>query len=109
MPDQDGFDESMRGGDPSFREISGDVDIRTLVDTHRSESFDHTGMEEDINVAFPLERLRTLAQAGEIGSVAQWYYSFMGATPGEQFAETGAQVAKLLKDDGVTAAVLVPI
>jgi D-proline reductase (dithiol) PrdB len=52
---------------------------------------------------------RIIPGEGEIASVAQWHYSFMGATPGELFAETGVQVARLLKDDGVTAAVLVPI
>ena len=58
LPDQPHFDESIRGGDPSFREIPAEVDVRTLVETHRSESFDHTGLQQDPNLAFPIERVR---------------------------------------------------
>ena len=46
---------------------------------------------------------------GEIGSVAAWHYSFMGATNPEKMDETGAEVARLLKEDGVNAALLVPV
>ncbi len=64
LPGQPPFDESFRGGDPSFREIPADADVRTMVETHRSESFDHTGMGQDPNLAFPLDRVRELAAAG---------------------------------------------
>jgi D-proline reductase (dithiol) PrdB len=42
-------------------------------------NFDRTGLQEDWNVAFPLERLKELAADGVIGSVAETHYSFMGA------------------------------
>jgi D-proline reductase (dithiol) PrdB len=111
MPDQEGFDESMRGGDPSFREISGDVDVKTLVDTHRSESFDHTGMEKDINVAFPLDRLRELAERGRIGSVNRRHLSLMGSitAPARFIKEHAPEAAENLVNDGVDVALLVPV
>jgi D-proline reductase (dithiol) PrdB len=56
-----------------------------------------------------LDHLKTLAANGEIGSVAQWHYSFMGATDPTRMVETAPQVAKLLKDDGVDAVVLIPV
>ncbi len=62
-----------------------------------------------MNIAFPPEHLHALAASGEIGGVSQWHYAFMGASAPEGFAESGAEVARLLKDDGVTAAVLIPI
>ncbi len=102
-------DRKFQGITNEYRIIPGDADPADLAMSHVSVNFDRSGFQRDVNVAFPLERLRALAEAGEIGSVAQWHYSFMGATPGEQFAETGAQVGRLLKEDGVTAAVLVPI
>jgi D-proline reductase (dithiol) PrdB len=102
-------DRKFQGITNEYRIIPGDANSADLVMSHVSVNFDRSGFQRDVNVAFPLERLRALAEAGEIGSVAKWHYSFMGATAGEQFAETGAQVAKLLKDDGVTAALLVPI
>lgn len=50
MPDQQPFDESFKGGDPSFREIAANGETKTLLETHRSESFDHTGVQQDPNL-----------------------------------------------------------
>ncbi len=102
-------DRLFRGGANDYRIIPSDVDYADLAMSHVSVNFDRSGFQQDVNIAFPLERLHVLAEAGEIGSVAQWHYSFMGATEPEQFVETGAQVAKLLKDEGVTCALLIPI
>ena len=61
LPDQPPFDDNMNGGDASFREIPADADVRSLIDAHRSETFDHAGIAADPNLAFPLDRLRELA------------------------------------------------
>src|SRR3990172_2340203 len=68
LPGQKPFDVSMRGGDPSFREIPAHVDASTLVESHRSRSFDHRGIRSDPNLAFPVDRLQELAQSGRIPS-----------------------------------------
>ncbi len=49
--------------------------------SHISVNFDRTGFQEDLNVAFPLERLRELHKDGVVGSIADLHYSFMGASP----------------------------
>jgi D-proline reductase (dithiol) PrdB len=77
--------------------------------SHVSINFDRSGFQQDVNLVFPLELLRGLAAEGEIGSVASWHYSFMGATDPSRMAETGAQVGRLLREDGVTATLLVPV
>ena len=46
-PEHEPFDDSVRGGDVSFRDIPFDIDPARLIDTHRSESFDHSGMTKD--------------------------------------------------------------
>ncbi len=102
-------DRKFQGAASDYRIIPGDIDYADLAMSHLSVNFDRSGFQQDANVAFPLEHLRALAEAGEIGSVAQWHYSFMGATDPAQFTETGAQVGRLLRDDGVNAALLVPI
>ena len=102
-------DRKFRGGATDYRIIPSDVDYADLAMSHVSVNFDRSGFQQDVNIAFPLEHLHALAKSGEIASVAQWHYSFMGATDPVQFEETGAQVAKLLQDDGVTCALLVPI
>jgi D-proline reductase (dithiol) PrdB len=111
LPDQPHFDESIRGGDPSFREIPSGADPRRLVETHRSESFDHTGLSRDPNVAFPIERVRELAAAGRIGSVNHRHLSCMGSITavGRLIRDTAPPAARLLVEDGVDVAVLVPV
>lgn len=111
MPDQEGFDKTMRGGDPSFREILGDVDVAELIDTHRSESFDHTGMAKDRNVAFPLDRLRELVQRRRIGSVNHRHLSLMGSitAPGRFIKQNAPEAAQRFVQDKVDVALLVPV
>jgi D-proline reductase (dithiol) PrdB len=110
-PGQEAFDESVRGGDPSFREIPGDIAVESLIDTHRSESFDHTGMRDDPNLAFPLDRVRELAERGRIGSVNRRHFSFMGSltATGKFTSRTAPIAARHLVEDGVDVALLVPV
>jgi D-proline reductase (dithiol) PrdB len=110
-PGQEPFDESIRGGDVSFRDIPADADVHTLVDTHRSESFDHAGMRRDPNVAFPIDRVRELVAQGRIGSVNQRHLSFMGSitAPGRLLRQTAPEAEQRLVADGVDVALLVPV
>jgi D-proline reductase (dithiol) PrdB len=111
LPGRTPFDESVKGGDPSFREIPSDVDVKTLIETHRSESFDHTGIDQDPNLAFPIDRVRELAASKRIGSVAPRHLSFMGSitAPGRFIRDSAPAMAELLKRDAVNAALLVPV
>lgn len=111
LPGQPSFDEGKRGGDPSFRVIPAETDVHQLTELQRSEAFDHTGIREDPNLAFPLDRLRELAAGGRIGSVAPRHLSFMGSitAPGQLIRDTAPRAAELLIEDGVEAALLVPV
>ena len=111
LPDQEHFDGEMRGGDPSFREISAGAKASALIDTHRSKSFDHTGMAEDPNLAFPIDLVRDLAESGRIGSVNRRHLSFMGSltATGRLQKITAPEAAGWLVEDGVDVALLVPV
>ncbi len=111
LPNQAHFDESIKGGDPSFREIPSGVEVKTLVETHRSESFDHTGLQKDPNVGFPIDRVRELAASGRIGSINHRHLSFMGSitAPGRLIHTTAPPAARLLLEDQVDVALLVPV
>jgi D-proline reductase (dithiol) PrdB len=111
LPNQERFDEAKRGGDPSFREIPSDIGVTTLVDTHRSETFDHTDMCQDPNLAFPIDRARELAERGRIGSVNRRHLSFMGGVtaPGRLIKHTAPEAVRALVADGVDVALLVPV
>lgn len=103
-------DERFRPGAVDYRLIPGDVDFGDLVLSHVSANFDRSAAQQDPNIVFPLDRLRELAAAGEIGGVATWHYSFMGAQPDpSRFEETGTEVGRLLAADGVDVALLVPV
>ncbi|PZC45971.1 MAG: D-proline reductase (dithiol) PrdB [Chloroflexi bacterium] len=97
-------------GAVDYRLIPGDVDFGELVCSHLSVNWDRSALEQDPNVVLPLERLRELAEAGEIGGVARWHYSFMGGVPKpEKLEPHGREVGRLLKRDGVDAVVLAPV
>ena len=102
-------DATFAGGASDYRIIPGDLDPNDLVMSHVSTNFDRSGFQQDSEVAFPLARLKELAAAGEIASVASWHYSFMGATDPTRMEETGRQVGRLLLEDGVNVALLVPV
>lgn len=111
LPDQAPFDESIKGGDSSFREIPSDVRVTSLIETHRSDSFDHAGINQDPNLAFPIDRLQEMADQGKIGSVNRRHLSFMGSitAPGRLTRDTAPAATALLKADQVDVALLVPV
>ena len=111
LPSQVPFDDVFRGGDFGYREIPADTDPRALIETHKSRAFDHSGLVRDPNVAFPIDRVRELAASGRIGSVNHRHISFMGSitAPGRLVHETAPVAARLLVEDGVDVALLVPV
>lgn len=110
-PGDEPFDDSVRGGDFSYRVVSSDVDVQSLVEHHRSDAFDHAGIDADRNVGLPLDRLHELARSGEIGSVAPRHISLMGSitASGRLVRHTLPQVADLLAADDVDVALMVPV
>jgi len=111
LPDQTPFDDTIKGGDWSFREIPADVDPQLLVETHRSESFSREGLEQDKNLVFPADRMRELERDGRIGALGRRILSFQGSitAPGRLLRETAPAAAQLFVDDGIEAALLVPV
>jgi D-proline reductase (dithiol) PrdB len=71
--------------------------------SHTSIGFDRSDVQRDLNVAFPLDRMRELVAAGELGSLASTHYAFLGAQRGYDgiLRESGPEVARDLREDGV--------
>ena len=105
----------LRGNTPfgvgasDYRIIPADTSANELVMSHISTNFDRTGFQQDWNVVFPLDRLRELARDNVIGSVADYHYSFMGATDPVRMEATARSLARIMKQDGVDAVLLVPV
>lgn len=103
-------DRAFSTVDLSYRVIPGTTRADALTMTHSSIHFDRTGFREDVNVVFPIDRLRELADEGVIGSVADYHYSLMGAGwPPRAIEPTVRELAARLRGDGVDAVCLVPV
>jgi len=102
-------DRPFRPGDGSYRVIPAETPGNELVMSHISVNFDRTGFQQDMNVAFPIDRLRELVADGAVGSMASVHYSFMGAFPPTAAEPHALHLAGLLKADKVDAALLVPV
>src|SRR6185312_4217031 len=74
-------DRPFRPGDGGYRVIPAETKASELVMSHISVNFDRTGFQQDLNVVFPLDRLRELVTDGTVGSMAAIHYAFMGAFP----------------------------
>jgi len=110
-PEQPAFDASNKGGDCSYRWIPGEISVNDLQIAHRSKAFDHSGIEQDRNLCFPLDRFRELLGEGKIGDLNYRHLSFMGSitAPGRLIRETAPEAARLLKADQVDVAFLTPV
>lgn len=93
-------------GRGEFRIITDDADPADLITSHVSTNFDRTGLLQDINTAFPIDRLHELVDDGTVGSVSASHYAFMGATPPTAHAALAKGLADDMKRDGVDGVLL---
>lgn len=93
-------------GDSSFRMVPGDVKPEELMVSHGG--YDNGDVNKDINCMFPITRLQELAAEGFIKAVAPEHFGFMGGG-GDQTKfhdETGPEIARRLKAEGVDAVIM---
>ena len=102
-------DRPFTRGDADYRVFHRDTPTEDIVMSHISVNFDRTGYQQDLNVVFPIERLIELATENVIGSVADYHYSFMGATDPVKMAPLIRKIAGFLKEDQVNAVLLAPV
>ncbi|MDQ2903542.1 MAG: glycine/sarcosine/betaine reductase selenoprotein B family protein [Chloroflexota bacterium] len=89
--------------DNTWRLIPGDARTEQLMVTH--DHYDHGDADEDINVVFPLDRLRELAAEGVIAGVSDVHLGF-GFTQNlrDLYERAAPQMAKIImhsQADGV--------
>lgn len=108
--DQTPFNMIDRNGDSSYRVIDARRPVSDLMITH--DYYDHRDADRDINIVFPIDRLREFEQEGIIGRVAEFHYSFMGHITGPHIktltGETAPETARQLSRAKVDLAVLTP-
>lgn len=104
------FDMSDPDGDPTWREVPVAADRAELTITH--DYYDHADADRDLNLVFPAERLREMAERGVIGALHPTAVSFMGHIDGRHVetlrTKSAPEAARLLASAGVDYALLVP-
>jgi D-proline reductase (dithiol) PrdB len=110
LRDDQPFIGDPKGGDTSYRIIPSTAKAADILQSHVSIGFDHTAIMRDVNVTLPMDRVRELVDKGLIGSLAENYYSFMGAlrNPRPLIEATGPEVASRLKVEGVDLVFITP-
>ena len=102
-------DGAFGPGEQTYRVIPVDTPSVDIIQSHTSIGFDRAPIMRDLNISYPIDRLRELAAHGEI-ALAPNGYSFMGAQ--RELAriegETGPDVAQRLCEDGADVALITP-
>lgn len=102
------FDTKNRLGDDSFRIIPGETPTAAIGLSH--PGYDTRRALKDPDCVFPLALLRQIREQGAVGEVAPRHLAFMGFIPKPQrlLEERAPEAARLLLEDGVDLALLVP-
>lgn len=103
-------DTPFRREDPGCRVLPSSAQAGDIVQSHSSIGFDRSATARDLNVVYPVDRLRELVADGAIGDLGPRFLSFMGAQPdpAATVADAAAGAADLLLADGVDVVVLTP-
>jgi len=103
-------DRLFTPGDQTYRVIPSSAPAVDILQSHTSIGFDRVAIMRDINVSFPIDRLRELVARGELGGLGPSNYSFMGAQRevARIEGETGPEVGRRLRDEGVDVALITP-
>lgn len=105
---QSRFDNRNPLGDDSYRIIPSDTPVEQIALAH--PGYDTKRALNDLDTVFPIQLIRRMRDDETIGAVAPRHFSFMGFIPRTErlLWNTAPQVARMLRDDGVDMAVLVP-
>jgi D-proline reductase (dithiol) PrdB len=102
-------DKPFPFGSGEYRAVPGHWSNNEILVSHVSINFDRAGFQRDINVVYPIDRLRELAAEGVIGGVADTHYTVMGSTDPAAMVEAADGIAAALLADHCNAVVLAPV
>ena len=92
--------------DPTFRVIPKGARPADLAISH--QAYDRTDALRDINLVFPIERLRELEAEHVIGHLAEEHYGFGLMGSAKKLMPAIKEVAQRISESGVDLALLVP-
>jgi D-proline reductase (dithiol) PrdB len=98
----------------SYRIIPRKTAHADILQSHSSIGFDRSNIYRDLNISFPVDRLNELLDSGQIGSLSDKYYSFMGALVDRDVIISGIvedsapKVAAMLIEENVDVVLMTP-
>jgi D-proline reductase (dithiol) PrdB len=104
------FNMDDPAGDPTYRMIDTKTIAEDYVITH--DYYDHRDADKDLNIIFPVTRLKEMAVKGIVGGIAGHHFSFMGHIKGAHLnslrEKYAPEVAARFIQDHVDAVLLTP-
>jgi D-proline reductase (dithiol) PrdB len=102
-------DKPFPFGSAECRFLPAALPAGELLTSHVSINFDRAGFQRDLNVVYPIDRLRELAAEGVIGGVAETHFTVMGSTDPAGMTATADQIAGQLRQERIDSILLSPV
>ena len=103
-------DRPFAPGEQGYRVIAAGTPAADILQSHTSLGYDRVPIIRDLNISFPIDRVQELVTRGDLGARAPYDYSFMGALrdTAKLDRETGPEVGRRLREEGVDVALITP-
>ena len=102
-------DKPFPFGSAECRFLPASLPAADILMSHVSINFDRSGFQRDLNVVYPIDRLRDLARDGVIGGIAETNFTVMGSTDPVGMAATADQIAGQLRQERIDSLLLSPV
>src|SRR3990167_3811331 len=79
LKEDEPFSAHFLASDCSYRRLPSSARLSDMAISHTSKEFDRSGIMQDLNVVYPIDRLAELVAQQTLGSLAAEHYSFMGS------------------------------
>lgn len=102
-------DKPFPFGSAECRPVPASMPTSDILMSHVSINFDRAGFQRDVNVVYPIDRLRELAAEGVIGGMAETNFTVMGSTDPAGMTMAVDQIAGQLRQERIDSILLSPV
>jgi len=96
-------------GSAECRFLPASLPATEILMSHVSINFDRAGFQRDLNVVYPIDRMRELVAEGVIGGLAETNFTVMGSTDPVGMGATADQIAGQLRQERIDSVLLSPV
>src|ERR1700748_922415 len=102
-------DKPFHFGSSECRFLPASLPAGEILTSHVSINFDRAGFQRDLNVVYPIDRMRELAAEGVIGGVAETHFTVMGSTDPVGMTAAAHQSTGQLRQEWINSVLLSPV